>query len=339
VVGIGFLLMSRINSLWLFYLAFLVIGTGFSFGSFVTINTAISNWFFRKRSRAITIAYLGFGASGLLVPLVAVLIDQFGWRESLIILGIVLWLVGFPLGLMMRDKPDRYGYLPDGDTTQVKEESADILRQSDTMKTEPDSVAPSNTVKEALRTRAFWLLSMAWLFQHIGTSAVFIHIVPFLESVQFPTTTAAAVVTGMTICSIIGRLAFGLWGDFANKRYLIAAAISLQTLGLFIFSLIDFDQSWLVFLFLFTYAPGYGGPIPLRPAIQADYFGVRSYGKIMGIMSAISMIGGLASPVVAGWIFDITGSYSLAWQIFTLITLPAIFLILLAKPPKAKWEP
>jgi len=343
VVGLGFLLMSQINSLWAFYVSFLIIGTGFSFGSFVTINTAIANWFIKKRSRAITLVYLGFGASGLLVPIIALLIDRFGWRESLIIVGIVLWVIGIPLSMLMRDKPGRYGYLPDGEIRAATPEPTDLPdRQSSNNEIkEPDldySVT-GFTAKAAMRTKAFWLLSLVWFFQHIGTSSVFVHIVPYLESVQFPRAQAATVVTGMTICSIIGRVLFGFLGDFANKRYLIAIAIAFQTIGIFIFAFIDIDRAWLVILFLLTYAPGYGGPIPLRPAMQADYFGIRSFGTIMGVMSAISMLGGLASPVVAGWIFDITGSYHLAWLSFGLITIPAIPLILLARPPKAREEP
>jgi len=162
-----------------------------------------------------------------------------------------------------------------------------------------------------------------------------VHIVPYLESVRVSTTIAAMAVTGMTLCSVIGRLGFGFLGDFTNKRYLVATALTLQTIGLFIFSLISPDKSWLIIVFLLTYAPGYGGPIPLRPALQADYFGTRSFGTIMGLMASVSMVGGLFSPVVAGWMFDVTGSYRQAWQLFSLITLPAVILILLAKPPGA----
>ncbi len=159
---------------------------------------------------------------------------------------------------------------------------------------------------------------------------------PFLESVKLPTTLAATAVTGMTLSSLIGRLGFGFLGDFADKRRLIAISLTLQGVGLLLFSLIDADKSWLVIPFLLTYAPGYGGPIPLRPALQADYFGTRSFGTIMGLMASVSMLGGLFSPVLAGWVFDVTGTYRLAWQIFALITFPAIALMLLAKLPQAK---
>ena len=183
------------------------------------------------------------------------------------------------------------------------------------------------------------MLSLVFLFQHVGTSAVMVHIVPYLESVEVPTEIAATAVTGMTLCSLIGRMGFGFLGDFANKRYLIATALTFQTIGLFIFSFIGMNRTWLIVLFLLTYAPGYGGPVPLKIALQADYFGTSSFGTIMGLMTAISMLGGLASPVIAGWIFDVMGSYHFAWQLFALVTIPAIPLILLAKPPQLSENP
>lgn len=333
VVGLGFLLMSRVDSLWAFYGSFIVIATGMSFAVFIVIFATIANWFDKKRSRAITLVVTGFGASGALVPLVALAVGELGWRETLTILGIAAWVIGIPLSTLMRHKPSQYGYLPDGDSPVTGEKAASVPDFQPTGETAGQDTG--FTAKAALKTRAFWLLASASLFQFIGASAVMIHIVPYLESVDIPTTIAATVVTGVTICSLIGRLGFGFIGDFANKRHLIAIGIALQTLGIFIFSFIDMDRMWLIIPFLLTYAPGFGATIPLRPALQADYFGTANFGTIMGLMMLASMAGGLASPIVAGWIFDVTGSYHLAWQLFALISVPAIPIILLAKPPRA----
>jgi len=333
IIAIGFFLMSQVDSLWSFYGAFVIMAMGFSFGSFVVMNTAVAHWFREKRSRALTIIYLGFGASGTLVPLIALSISRFGWRESLVWLAVVLGAAGLLLSGVMRHKPEQYGYLPDGKPRATGEGDDPPGSQGASAQLPVD--AAGFTARDALKTRAFWLLSLAFLFQHIGTSAVMVHIVPYLESVEVPTTIAATAVTGMTLCSVIGRLGFGFLGDFTSKRYLVAGALSLQSIGLFVFSLVGVDRMWLIIVFLLTYAPGYGGPIPLRPALQADYFGTRAFGTIMGLMSSISMIGGLFSPVVAGWVFDTMGSYRLAWQLFALVTLPSVVLILLAKPPES----
>jgi MFS family permease len=337
VIGLGFLLMNHINSLTSFYGSFLVIAAGMSFGSGVVMNAAIVNWFTRKRSRAMAISFIGPGICGFLAPLLALFIGWIGWRDTLTIMGITLLIIGIPLSLLFRHRPEQYGYLPDGEIA----ESVSGLT-SEAVPTTLDTKAERNsdnlnrgfTVKEALKTRAFWLLSLAFFFQQMGTSAVTVHIVAYLESVNIPTSIAALMVTGMTLCSLIGRLGFGFIGDFVNKKYLIAMSLGLQAIGLFIFSMITADRMWLLIFFLLTFGPGFGAPIPLRPAMQADYFGTNNYGTIMGLMIVISTIGGLVSPVLAGYIFDTTHSYHLAWQIFTLITLPSIPLILLARPPE-----
>jgi len=335
VVGLGFLLMSRANSLWAFYGSFLLIAMGMSFAVFVVVLAAIASWFTKKRSRAITLVTIGFGVSGFLVPLLASAVSELGWRETLAITGVGLWVISIPLSSVMRHKPSQYGYLPDGESPAAANESVDVpdFHSSNEMAERGSgSLAVDFTVREALKTRAFWLLTGASFFQFAGVSALMVHIVPSLESAGVPAKIAATVVPGVTICSLIGRLGFGFLGDFANKRYLIAIGITLQAIGIFVFSFISADRMWLRWLFWLTYAPGFGATIPLRPALQADYFGTKNYGTIMGLMMLAGILGGF-SPIVAGWMFDALGSYDLAWQMFALVTLPAIPLILLAKPP------
>lgn len=114
--GLGFILMGRIESLWAFYATFVVIAVGMSFGQFVVVNTAIANWFEKKRSRAITLVYVGFGASGLLAPLLSWTVEQFTWRNSLAMVGISFLVICVPLCALVRRRPEDYGYRPDGET-------------------------------------------------------------------------------------------------------------------------------------------------------------------------------------------------------------------------------
>ncbi|HEY40696.1 MAG TPA: MFS transporter [Dehalococcoidia bacterium] len=338
-VGLGFFLMSRVNSLWAFYGSFLLIAVGMSFAAFIVIFATVTNWFEKKRSRAMTLVVTGFGASGMLVPLVSYAVGELGWRETLVIVAIAAWVIGIPLASMMRHKPEQYGYLPDGASPVGRGDSAgstDSGVTSDKMAGGSDLPPAGLSLREAMKTRAFWLLAAVFFFQFIGASAVMVHLVPYLESVEVSSTLAATVVTGVTISSLIGRLGFGLLGDFANKQYLITVGIALQAIGVFILAFINNDRMWLIIPYLLTYAPGFGATVPLRLALLADYFGPRNYGTIIGFMTLISMAGGLASPVIAGWIFDATGSYQLAWQLFALITVPALPLMLLAKPPIIK---
>jgi sugar phosphate permease len=323
IIGLGFMLMSRINTLWAFYGSFVLVALGSSLGTGLVMNTTIANWFTRKRSRALALGFIGPGASGLLAPILALSLGEVGWRHTLVYMGVASLLVGVPLSMIFRDRPQNYGRLPDGESAPLS--GAD----TGTAKT-----ASGFSAKAALRTRSFWMLSTSQLFQQMGTAAVAVHIVPYLESVGVTTTIAALSVTGMTASSLIGRLGFGVFGDYTNKRHLIALSLGLQTIGLLCFAFITRDTLWLLVAFLLTYGPGFGGPIPLWPAIQADFFGTRSFGTIMGLMTLTSVVGGLASPIVAGWIFDVSGSYRLAWEISILVALPAIPLLLFNRPPR-----
>ena len=335
ISGLGFILMSRISSLWSFYITFIIIAIGMSFGSFMPANTVVSRWFIKKRSRALTFSALGAGLSGTVVQILEFIIRKVGWRPTLTVTGIATWLICLPIGFLIRDNPRSYGLLPDGEKPLSVDGSAETLKNGiSEEQTESDLIVTEHdyTVREAIKTRAFWMLCMVFLFQQIGTGAVFVHMIPYMETINFTRAAAAASISAMTICSLIGRLGFGILGDFFSKRYLMTIALAVQTTGIFIYSMLDPEKLWLLIVFLLIYAPGYGAPIVLKPGIQADYFGTKHFGKIMGAMSVITLPGGLFSPVIAGYIFDITGSYVLAWQIFALISLPAIPLMM-AKAP------
>jgi len=339
IAGAGFFAMSRVNSIWVFYIAFVVLALGMSLGSFMPSNALAARWFVKKRSRAITLSALGAGAGGILIPLITVGILQFGWRTSLVVVGIAAWLICLPLSFIVKDRPEMAGYLPDGDDPVSQTNLGDTTEKNPTGSRNDlgtESTYTGLSVKETLKTGSFWLISLVSLFQHLGTSAVFVHMIPYLESVDFPEMQAAFAVSGMAICSVVGRLVFGILGDYVNKRYLLTIALALQTVGLFLLSLIDVSRVWLLVIFLLVYAPGYGAPIVVRPALQADYFGVKNFGTIMGLISLVSLAGGLSSPIVAGWIFDTTGGYQFAWRIFALISVPTIPFMLLARRPKVK---
>jgi len=340
IAGLGFLLMSQINSLWAFYCSFLIIAIGFSFGTFIILNTVVARWFNKKRSRAFTLIGVGYGLCGVLAPLMQLSINNFGWRTSLVIIGAIVWVIGIPLCFVIRDQPSKYGYLPDGGTATVlpldKETSDGSPETIPATRVQASStVGLGLTVRAAVRTSTFWLLSLAYLCQHMSTNALMVHIVPYLESEGFSSEIAAVVITGLTLATLIGRLGFGFIGDVKNKRHLMAIALLLQAIGVFIFSYVGVAGIWLVILSILVYSTGFGGTIPLMPAIQADYFGTKNFGAIMGFMSLASLAGSLISPVLAGWFFDSTGSYHLVWQILALTAVPAIPLVLAAKSPKS----
>jgi len=326
------MVMSRINSLWAFYGSFLLVALGMSFGTGIVMNTVVANWFDKKRSRALALVFIGPGISGILAPVLAFGIAHLDWRNTLLITGFVLLLAGVPLSFLFRHKPGEYGYLPDGEIPSETEKP--VVEKTKAVKPDSYGLNEGYTGAEALKTQAFWMLSLVFFFQALGTSAVTVHIVPYLESENVSVSVAAIAVTGLTLCSLIGRIGFGFLGDFMNKKVLIAISLAIQTIGLLIFAFISKDHIWLIIPFLFTYSPGFGGPIPLRAALQADFFGTKNYGTIMGLIGLIGTLGGLVSPIVAGWVYDTLGSYHVAWIWFAVLSAPAIPIILLTKSPK-----
>ena len=155
--GIGFFIFSAVNSIFTFFLAFAFLSVGSSLGGFLSISATIAQWFARKRSLAMGISMAGMGLGGVMVPAIAWSVTNQGWQTTAFISGILVWVIGIPSALIMRHKPEVYGYLPDGDLpAAVEDGAADVS----------GSVVVSDgsfSAREALRTPGFWLLSGATL--------------------------------------------------------------------------------------------------------------------------------------------------------------------------------
>jgi MFS family permease len=190
------------------------------------------------------------------------------------------------------------------------------------------------SARQALRTRSFWLLTLAITASGAGLSVVMVHIMPFLESVEVSRGVASSVAALVAVISVVGRLGFGWLGDRWEKRHLLAIAFLLQAIGLLFFA---YTQAlWPAIVFLMLFGPGFGGTITLRLALQGDYFGRKAFASIQGMMLGIYLMGHMVSPVFAGWVFDVQGSYRLAWIALALITFIAIPITLALRPPSPK---
>lgn len=332
VAGLGFISFSYVNSLWMYYLSFVIVSIGFSTGGAGIAMATVVNWFIRKRTIALALMMTGFGLSGFLVPVVLQVIDSIGWRDTLMYIGFGVWLIGLPVALMMKHRPEKHGLLPDGDAMEAQSTptgESGALEQPIGRK--PALPEINFTAREALRTRAFWLIAVTYSIQVLATSAVFVHVIPHLTNVGIPTTISGFAVAGMTLMSLFGRLGFGFLGDIKDKRYLLVVTLILQCIGMLI--LANISDWWLIIPFLLTYGPAYGGPIPMRPAIIGEYFGRKSFGAIQGLMHTVTVAGGIIGPVFAGWMCDINGDYYLGFMILAFTSLAAIPAILAAKRP------
>ena len=324
-VAVGFILLSRVQNLWAFYGSIVVIAIGMSAAAGPVGMVAIAHWFRRRRGRALAVMAMGSGTSGVMVIVLAWLISTFGWRDALVIIAAVQLVVCVPLALSVRNRPEEIGLRPDGDVPEPDGEAASGPAPG----AEPEGL----TVGQAVRTSAFWRLAMALAVGNLGAMAIFVHLIPFLTgSVGFSDGAAAASVTAMVLLSLAGRFGFGFLADAVDKRLVMAGSYLLLSLAVLLFATVV--QGWQVFYVLPIFGLGWGGVIPVRPAFQAEIFGMQAFGAIQGLVFTIATFGGLIGPVFAGWMYDQTESYRLAFVILSAAGFLAVPLILTLRRPR-----
>ncbi|MSQ15645.1 MAG: MFS transporter [Dehalococcoidia bacterium] len=348
LLGIGFFLIGFVNSLFTLYLVFMVfMSLGIALGSVSTVTAAVANWFRKKQSTMLGIALAGVGLGAAIVPIINVLIDALGWRYASMVLGTFTVVVGIPLAAMVRYRPEDYGYYPDNEAPAVSRNKPDATEIEDTqsIRTDPGSPAGnpimaiddgSLTPKEALRDRSFWLLSFAFAFRIMATSSVSLHLIPFLTDIGVSGQTASFMVSFLGIAGVVGRIGFGWLGDIFDKRYVLLGGLASLTIGMFILG--ASTTFWHAFLGLVFFSPAYGGLATMMFSIRGEYFGSRYFATIQGFMGSVIIIGPLFGPILAGWVFDTTGSYRIAFYSFAVMVLVAAALVWVARKPKKRVE-
>jgi MFS family permease len=320
--GLGLLLLSLTQSLTMFYGSFLLLSFGAGGCTSVVTMTAVANWFRRKAGIALGIMGSGIGAGGIFVLLIVRLIDLYQWRTTLIILALGMWVLGIPLAFVIRNRPEQYGYLPDG---EVSGTSAQIHQIQDN--------GAEIGLKEALKMKTFLYLNLAEAVRMMTLMAVFTHVMPYLGSVGMPRSTASIVAAAIPLIGIIGRFTFGWLADIFDKRLVMAVALGLISLGTLAFSSVH--VGWVIFPFLILFPLGHGGSMVLRGAILREYFGRNSFGKLIGIIMGSASIGGIIGPTLSGWFYDAWGNYRLSWYVFFILLVAGVALILKIKPVTA----
>ena len=305
IIGLGLLLLSRINSLAAFYGAFILIGMGASTCVGVVPIATVGNWFQRKVTLATGILVSGVATGGLLVPLVTRVIDIFEWRTAMMILGFGAWGILLPLSLLFRHKPEQYGYLPDGDLHKKPPASEG---QSSAQGDELDI-----GVKQILKSSAFWHIAMGFMCHILVINAVITHVMPYLSSIGLTRSLASLVASAIPLTSIAGRIGFGWLGDKFDKRRVAALGFVLASLGLLSLGYAATVGAWMLVPSLVVVGLGYGGPVPMMPALLREYFGRFRLATVLGVVMGVAALGGVIGPPLAGLAFDIFGSYQVAW--------------------------
>jgi len=336
LVGGGNVCISQIQALWHFYIAVSLIGVGMSLAGLPVCAVAVAHWFEKRRGRALGIMSAGAGATGIMVVMTPLLIALFDGRTGMMVLGIIQLAICIPLALTVRHRPEEIGLLPDGEPPTPGAPSASPS---------PEAVERAGggsgmeqpqgfTVAQALRARSFWLLVPALILTWVGSLAVIVHLIPYLdESGGFTEKGAALIAMGIPFGSLVGRLGFGWLADYLSKRWLLAAAWILQGSGILVFAAIH--SPWQAVIFLVLFAPGYGGAITMLPALLSEFFGLRALGGIQGLLWGSGTLGGFIGPIFAGAVYDTVDSYRPAFLLLAFSAFIAVVLVQMMGRPRA----
>ena len=326
VMTVGLLLFASMDSVWEFYIASLTIALGQGMGAHMAYITPVMHWFHRKRGIASSFIAMGRGWGYVGSLPITILLVAFGWREAATISAIAFLVVNFPMALLLRARPEPYGWRPDGAAVPLQASSGPGSK-------EQRQDGESYSVKDAMKMASFWLVLLANAIYSFGTSTNHVHFITHLRFTGFTAPSAAVIVTIYGAVQVFGRLACGWIGDKVGRHRLLMFSFVLMGIGWVAISMITPSALWAVGLYYLSYGLGQAAHTVTQQTIVADFFGPRRYATLRGIMNPITVGGGVLGPLFAGMMFDAQDSYQLAFFIIgPLVALGAPVIFLAGKP-------
>ena len=326
VMTAGLFLFSRMTSLWMLYLATTVMAIGQGPSSITPYSVAIMNWFTRKRGQASAFTAVGYGGAYIGVYPITLLLILFGWRQAAIIAALVFCVVNLVLAQVIRHRPQPYGYLPDGG--RIPTSLGEAPSQGASV-----GADESFTAKDALRSRAFWLLLFGISLQSFHSSVYNLHMIPHMRNQGFSAVGAALVISFYGVTQVVGRPLFGWIGDKVGRYRLLTFSHLLPAVGWIPAAYVSSNNLWMEALYFMAMAPGHAAHRAVDQAVVADFFGTKRYGTIRGLISFIGMVGSFAGPLFGGFMFDRHQNYRLAFLIIApLAALGTPALMMAGKP-------
>ena len=335
LAALCFVGLSRIDQAWQFNLliglsyAFMCTGVGSVLGS-----VAVSHWFVRRRGRAMGIVMMGASSSGLVFVLLhTLLIATVGWRNAFLIQGaLTLAMIAVPAWALLIDRPESIG----------ASEEVHPARDSEMADTSGIQGAPvegehSWTLREALRTRAFWMTLCGVMLGSFPVIGYFAHAVPILVSHGVPAGYAATAWAVFFTTGIMAKFVWGFAIERLSVRYSLAICFAAEAVGLVMLSRansVPMAFAWAVFNGL-----GHGPYLQLLAMVWADYFGRRSLGAIFGAVQPLIVLSASLGPWVAGLLYDRNGTYLPFLVLAIAMTLASGVVFLLDMPPRRPRAP
>ena len=326
IVAIGYILLSQVNSfLWFLTIYLGIISLAFNATFSGSTMAVVNNWFIRRKGLAMAISIAAYSLGGsIIVPLLALGIHHLGWRTTMALSGIMLAAVVVPFAQLLRSSPEALGLKPDGDTPRIES-------KLDEVGVKPILSSVDFTVSEALRTKSYWLLAIGTMLRTGTLGTLIVHFVPIMVWKGNSEQTAAVMLGIMAFLSIPMRIGIGWLGDRWSRSKMLAAGMALGAFSLIILQ--NANSSFQVWLFISVFSV-VEGLSALNWALVGDYFGRKRFATLRGILSLVYSWGMIVMPIVAGGIFDRTGSYNTVIWIFVGMYICGTILFLVIQRPR-----
>jgi MFS family permease len=321
MLGVAYVLGAYIQSALQLYLSIGVLG-GLSYPGLLPVPVAVvSRWFDGNRGLALGITLAGVGVGTLAMPpVIALLVEGCGWRDALFVLGLLVCLTCIPPCVLFMRDPEGKGNAPSGEGVSS---GADA--------TLPGTTGPELSLQEAVGTRAFWLLFFLYGICITVLGMIMIHIVPHLTDIGMSATVAANVLGAVGLGSIFGRILTGFLADRYGTRIVLVTLLLVKVVVLL--SLTRTSGFLVAYALGVLYGVSYGGFMVIIPALTSHLFGLAAMGAIFATISISEGIGFGLGSYLAGYVWDVTGSYHGSFFIGVSLILVAILLAFLLEAP------
>ncbi|MBI4284716.1 MAG: MFS transporter [Chloroflexi bacterium] len=298
VSGAGYALMSQVNTGWQLYLFYgVIVSLGFS-ASFIPLISTVTRWFVRRRSTMTGIVLTSIGVGTMLMPVLAGwLITSYDWRTSFVGIGALALAVTVMAGQFLKRDPQSMGLSPYG---------ADAVTHN-----APHQVDKGFTVAEAIRTRRLWILAATFFCLGFPVYAILVHIVIYATGLGIPDIRAVSIVSIIGGLNIAGRLFMGNTADRIGNRQTMMASMGVMLASLIWLQFAN--QLWMLYLFAVVFGFTYSVTLLESPMV-AELFGIKAHGTLLGVVDGGLTLGGVVGPVLAGYIYDVTGSYQIGFM-------------------------
>ena len=328
LLGIGTAALALVHTPWHFYAVYgVVMALGYAGLSDPVNHATVSQWFVKKRGRALGIVTMGFSVAGIVLPLtLTASLAAAGWRSTCIALGVLICGTGLVAARLMHHRPEGRGLLPDGEERALGNDTA-----------APQSAVHESDVRAAIRTPTFWLLLLGANAAGLALFGINLHLVSYLHDRGLSLTTAAFLVTMLYLCQTLAK---PLWG-FTAERLPVRVCLLLCYLGgaVGVLLLLLGRSVPTVVPFVLVYGLTRGAQSLLVSLAWAEYFGRGIQGRVRGLAAPFRIVSTAGGPILAGVLFDTTGDYTLAFLVFSVMFAVGGALSFAAQPPARLREP